>query len=118
MLGHVPTTRRIESDVTHVLTGAEPAPGPKEPARLTNYSGRLLPKTASSALVMHQQGMTVSAIAQRTGLHQSTVAKYMVNRFHATFLTDVDQATIAEVEAGDAIAGVCAIPRPKPPQPG
>jgi alkylhydroperoxidase family enzyme len=40
----------------------------------------------------------------------------MVNRFHATFLTDVDQATIAEVEAGDAIAGVCAIPRPKPPQ--
>ena len=42
----------------------------------------------------------------------------MVNRFHATFLTDVDQATIAEVEAGDAIAGVCAIPRPKPPQSG
>jgi hypothetical protein len=42
----------------------------------------------------------------------------MVNRFHATFLTDVDQATIAEVEAGDAVAGVCAIPRPKPPQSG
>jgi alkylhydroperoxidase family enzyme len=39
----------------------------------------------------------------------------MVNSFHATFLTDVDAATIAEVEAGDAIAGVCAIPRPKPP---
>lgn len=39
----------------------------------------------------------------------------MVNRFHATFLTDVDAATLAEVEAGDAIAGVCAIPIPKPP---
>ncbi len=39
----------------------------------------------------------------------------MVNRFHATFRTDVDPATIAEVEAGDAIAGVCAIPMPKPP---
>jgi alkylhydroperoxidase family enzyme len=39
----------------------------------------------------------------------------MVNRFHATFLTDVDAATIAEVEAGDAIAGVCAIPRPATP---
>ena len=38
----------------------------------------------------------------------------MVNRFHATFQTDVDAATMAEVEAGDAIAGVCAIPVPKP----
>jgi alkylhydroperoxidase family enzyme len=39
----------------------------------------------------------------------------MVNRFHATFRTDVDEATLAAVEAGDAIAGVCAIPIPKPP---
>ncbi len=39
----------------------------------------------------------------------------MVNRFHATFQTDVDEATLAAVEAGDAIAGVCAIPIPKPP---
>jgi alkylhydroperoxidase family enzyme len=40
----------------------------------------------------------------------------MVNRFHATFRTDLDAATIAAVEAGDAIAGVCAIPRPEPPR--
>jgi alkylhydroperoxidase family enzyme len=40
----------------------------------------------------------------------------MVNRFHATFLTDVDEVTIAEVEAGDAVAGMCAIPRPKLPR--
>jgi alkylhydroperoxidase family enzyme len=39
----------------------------------------------------------------------------LVNRFHATFQTDLDAITIAEVEAGDAIAGACAIPRPKPP---
>lgn len=39
----------------------------------------------------------------------------MVNRFHATFQTDLDAVTIAEVEAGDAIAGMCAIPRPRPP---
>jgi alkylhydroperoxidase family enzyme len=39
----------------------------------------------------------------------------MVNRFHATFLTDLDEQTIAEVEAGDRIAGSCPIPRPKPP---
>ncbi len=40
----------------------------------------------------------------------------MVNRFHATFQTDLDEATLAAVEAGDAAAGACAIPRP--PQPG
>ena len=39
----------------------------------------------------------------------------MVNRFHATFLTDVDQETIAEVEAGDKLAGSCPIPRPLRP---
>jgi alkylhydroperoxidase family enzyme len=38
----------------------------------------------------------------------------MVNRFHATFLTDLDEQTIAEVEAGDRVAGACPIPRPKP----
>src|SRR5262249_30084655 len=38
----------------------------------------------------------------------------MVNRFHATFLTDVDPETIAEAEAGDRIAGACPIPRPLP----
>ncbi len=42
----------------------------------------------------------------------------MVNRFHATFLTDVDEETIAEVEAGDRIAGACPIPRPEPPRSG
>jgi alkylhydroperoxidase family enzyme len=40
----------------------------------------------------------------------------LVNRFHATFLTDVDDTTLAEVEAGDAIAGSCPIPRPKTPR--
>jgi alkylhydroperoxidase family enzyme len=39
----------------------------------------------------------------------------LVNRFHATFLTDLDEQTIAEVEEGDRIAGTCPIPRPKPP---
>ncbi len=37
----------------------------------------------------------------------------MINRFHATFLTDVDKGTLAAVEAGDEQAGgVCPIPRP------
>lgn len=39
----------------------------------------------------------------------------LVNRFHATFLTDVDAVTTAAAEAGDAAAGgSCPIPRPRP----
>lgn len=37
----------------------------------------------------------------------------MVNRFHATFLTDLDETTTREAEAGDAAAGSCPIPRPR-----
>jgi len=39
----------------------------------------------------------------------------MVNRFHATFRTDLDSETTAAVEAGDAAHGACPLPRPKPP---
>jgi alkylhydroperoxidase family enzyme len=39
----------------------------------------------------------------------------MVNRFHATFQTEVDDDTLAQVAAGDAVAGACAIPLPKAP---
>lgn len=39
----------------------------------------------------------------------------MINRFHATFRTDLDADTIRDAEAGDVIAGTCPIPRPKPP---
>ena len=37
----------------------------------------------------------------------------MVNRFHATFQTDVDETTLAEVEAGNT--GSCPIRLPKRP---
>jgi alkylhydroperoxidase family enzyme len=39
----------------------------------------------------------------------------MINRFHATFHTDLDTDTVHGAEAGDVIAGSCPIPRPKPP---
>jgi alkylhydroperoxidase family enzyme len=39
----------------------------------------------------------------------------MINRFHATFQTDVDASTLAEVEAGNATPGVCPIPLPGQP---
>lgn len=40
----------------------------------------------------------------------------MVNRFHATFLTDLDPRISGEAEAGDREPGACPIPRPLPPQ--
>ena len=39
----------------------------------------------------------------------------MVNRFHATFRTDVDAETLAEVAAGDQAGGTCPLPRPRNP---
>ena len=61
------------------------------------------------ALARHFSTQQIMDICLSVGLSN------MVNRFHATFQTDIDTATIAAVEAGDAIAGVCAIPVPKPP---
>ena len=39
----------------------------------------------------------------------------MVNRFHATFQTDVDATTLAQVEAANREPGVCPIPLPNQP---
>lgn len=36
----------------------------------------------------------------------------LVNRFHATFQTDVDERTLMELEAGNSAPGVCPIPLP------
>ncbi len=33
-----------------------------------------------------------------------------VNRFHATFLTDVEESTLENLEAGDAAYGACSLP--------
>ena len=40
----------------------------------------------------------------------------MINRFHATFRTDVDTVMLRGAEAGDTAAGSCPIARPKAPQ--
>lgn len=37
----------------------------------------------------------------------------MVNRFHATFLTDVDEATTQANSEADARVGACTLPRPR-----
>ena len=40
----------------------------------------------------------------------------MVNRFHATFLTDIDETTLAEVATGDAAVGGGPIAQPGVPK--
>lgn len=79
--------------------------------RYAQKSTRLEPidDTTYGALSKHFTTQQIIDITLTVGMSN------LVNRFHATFQTDLDAATIAEVEAGDAIAGVCAIPRPKPP---
>jgi len=52
--------------------------------------------------------------AQIVDITMTVGVSNMVNRFHATFLTDLDSSTIADAEAGDAAAGSCPIPRPRP----
>lgn len=63
-----------------------------------------------SALAAHFSPAQIIDITMTVGLSN------MVNRFHATFLTDLDEATSREAEAGDATAGSCPIRRP--PRPG
>lgn len=74
-------------------------------------STRLEPIDAATygALEQHFTPRQIIDLCMTVGLSN------MVNRFHATFQTDVDAETIAEVEAGDVIAGACPIPRPKTP---
>lgn len=60
------------------------------------------------ALKQHFSNEQIMDICMTVGLSN------MVNRFHATFLTDVDTETTAEADAGDLAAGACPLPRPKP----
>jgi len=79
--------------------------------RYAQKSTRLEPidEATYAALAAHFSPPQIMDICLTVGLSN------MVNRFHATFLTDVDTATIEAVEAGDAIAGSCPIPRPSAP---
>jgi alkylhydroperoxidase family enzyme len=63
-----------------------------------------------AALAQHFSPQQIIDICLTVGLSN------MVNRFHATFQTNLDEATLAEAEKGDLIAGSCPIPRPKPPR--
>jgi alkylhydroperoxidase family enzyme len=79
--------------------------------RYAQKSTRLEPidDATYAALAAHFSTQQIMDICLTVGLSN------MVNRFHATFQTDLDAATIEAAEAGDAIAGSCPIPRPKQP---
>jgi hypothetical protein len=79
--------------------------------RYAQKSTRLEPidDATYNALAAHFSVPQIMDITLTVGLSN------MVNRFHATFRTDVDADTLAAVAAGDAVYGVCAIPVPKPP---
>lgn len=66
--------------------------------------------TTYAALERHFNTRQIMDICLTVGISN------MVNRFHATFLTDLDAETIAEVEAGNAAAGTCPIPYPAMPR--
>lgn len=64
-----------------------------------------------NALAQHFSPQQIIDICLTVGLSN------IVNRFHATFLTDLDQSILEYVEAGDQLlgGGVCPIPRPPRP---
>jgi alkylhydroperoxidase family enzyme len=80
--------------------------------RYAQKSTRLEPidKATYADLAAHFSPAQIVDIAMTVGLSN------LVNRFHATFLTDVDDATRAAAEARDAAAGACPINRPPRPE--
>ena len=79
--------------------------------RFAQKSTRLQPidDATYNALARHFSVPQIMDIVMTVGLSN------LVNRFHATFRTDLDAATLEAVEQGDAIAGACAIRRPPIP---
>lgn len=79
--------------------------------RYAQKSTRLEPidKVTYANLERHFSTAQIMDICLTVGLSN------MVNRFHATFLTDLDESTTSEVEEADSILGSCPIPRPPTP---
>ena len=73
----------------------------------------------ASTLTLNVDRATYRALNEHFTLRQVlqlwavVAAANAVNRFHATFHTDLDESTLAAVEAGDAVAGACPLPRPE-----
>jgi alkylhydroperoxidase family enzyme len=101
--------------MSHLLD--EPLPvGVYDPAqaaivRYAQKSTRMLPidERTYGDLVAHFSKQQIIDLCLTVGLSN------MINRFHATFLTDVDDSTLLEVEAGNTTPGVCPIPLPMRP---
>ena len=79
--------------------------------RYAQKSTRLEPidDATYGALAAHFSTQQIMDICMTVGLSN------LVNRFHATFQTDLDETTVQAVEAGNAVPGVCPLPAPKRP---
>ena len=79
--------------------------------RYAQKSTRLEPidDATYGALAAHFSTQQIMDIGMTVGLSN------LVNRFHATFQTDLDETTVQAVEAGNAVPGVCPLPAPKRP---
>lgn len=64
-----------------------------------------------NALTEHFNTQQIIDICLTVGLSN------IVNRFHATFLTDVDESTLRDVETGNQLIGGGVCPIPHPPRP-
>lgn len=80
--------------------------------RYAQKSTRLEPidDATYAALSAHFSTAQIMDICMTVGLSN------LVNRFHATFLTDLDQETVDLVEDGNPAPGVCPIPSPRRPR--
>ncbi|MGH2506602.1 MAG: carboxymuconolactone decarboxylase family protein [Ktedonobacteraceae bacterium] len=106
-----------EAQLSHL--GDEPLPAEiysESEAAIVRYAQRSTKDIAIdaetyNALAQHFNAQQIIDICLTVGLSN------MVNRFHATFLTDVDESTLLAVEAGDELVGGGVCPIPRPPRP-
>jgi alkylhydroperoxidase family enzyme len=106
----------LSEDKIHHVGDAEPPEGVYEPSEraIVRYGRK-------STLDITVDDETYGALTKHYALEQVMeiwalvgVAN-MVNRFHATFHTDVDPETLQAVESGDKEAGSCPLPMPDKP---
>jgi len=105
-----------EAQMTHLTDDPLPidvyAPAEAAIVRYAQKSTRMeaIDDATYAALAEHFSNQQIIDICMTVGMSN------LVNRFHATFQTDLDESTTAAAEEGDRIAGACPIPRPRPPR--
>ncbi len=104
-----------EAQISHLLDDPLPS-GVYDPlqAAIVRYARKstrmeAIDEQTYADLAAHLDNQQIVDLCLTVGLSN------MINRFHATFLTEVDESTLAEVESGNPSPGVCPIPLPVKP---